>query len=119
MLIDSGFFNEYMGYNIPQFERWYDISLQDIKYIFDCYTEDLGESDLLQLKKAIAIQMDYRFTNQDAINGVASFGIGKFNMSRKTSDKAVPRFSEEMYRMLKDVFECHSLWVRKGWCRSC
>ncbi|MFV0393395.1 MAG: hypothetical protein ACK5LC_03220, partial [Coprobacillaceae bacterium] len=117
MLIDSDYFKEYMEYDIPQFNKWYSIAVSDIKYIYPCYSEDLSDSDLLTLKNAICIQMDYLFTNQDAIKGIASFSVGKFSVTRSSNNngKPVGRYSNETYLMLKDVFkECSSQWISKG-----
>lgn len=116
MLIDSAFFNDLMGYYIPNFNKWYLLAVNDIKYLFPCYTEDLEVEQLEILKQAIAFQMDHRFINNDAINGVGNFSVGKFSVNRNQGTK-ITRFNRDVFDMLRPIFNC-SLWVNVGDC-SC
>lgn len=118
MIVEEDFFKEYMGYIPPQFKRWYDIAVTDLKYLFPCFTVDLTEQELEILQSAICIQIDYRFTNQDAINNVSSFSVGKFSVSKGSQGKT-SQYSMDAYNMLKEVFsDCSSLWISKCKC-SC
>lgn len=116
MLVSEESFTELMGYTPPNFNKWQMLAVNDIKYIFkSCYTEDLTTEQLEILKNGISLQMDHRFINDDIINGVTSFSVGKFSTSRGGTGAVQPfsKYSKDMYSMLKDLFNC-SLAIDRG-----
>lgn len=109
----------YIGNEVPA-ERYYDIALEQLKQICPSFTTtDLAEEDMAIVKKAVMLQLDYYYTNYDAIKGfVNNFSIGKFSMSegngnsRNTSNATISPFSSEAMLMLNKVFVC-TLWLIK------
>lgn len=111
MIFTPAEYLSYIGNEVPA-ERYYDIALEQLKQICPSFTTtDLAEEDMAIVKKAVMLQLDYYYTNYDAIKGfVNNFSIGKFSMSE--GNATISPFSSEAMLMLNKVFVC-TLWLIK------
>ena len=116
MIFTPGEYLAYIGTEVPA-ERYYDTALAQLKQSCPNFTlVDLTEEDMAIVKKALMLQLDYYYSNYNAIKGfVDSFLIGKFSMTEST--ESISPFSTDALLLLHGVFDC-SLWLTRNedWC---
>lgn len=112
-------YKKYVGDEAPApFEKFYDLAVAELKK--HCRQLDLSKFDTLTeqqqklIEKAIMLQIEYIFNNEDEfINGISGgFSIGKFssNTGNKGTSQEFKRLSESAKNMLDDTGIC-SRWV--------
>lgn len=112
MIITKEEYQEYIGDNMPPM-KYYDIAVNQLKKYCNCFkVENLNDNHLNLVKKAIMLQMDYYYKNENQINGInESFTIGKFSKGGSNANQSkMPIYNQDAINIVEEVFNCKR-WV--------